>query len=95
VRRLTFAVTASRRTVTRRPGGAAIDRRGAELGVWHRACSRASRSGSHHEEETMKPTMLVLALMAVLVGLGACAKYPVVRNAGAPSPTASAPAPTR
>jgi hypothetical protein len=43
----------------------------------------------------MKSTMLVLALMAVLVGLGACAKYPVVVGASGPAPTASAPAPTR
>ena len=44
----------------------------------------------------MKSTMLVLALMAVLVGLGACAKYPVVvTSSGAPAPTAAAPAPTR
>jgi len=44
----------------------------------------------------MKSTRLVLAVMAVLVGLGACAKYPVVVNAsGAPAPTAAAPAPTR
>ena len=42
----------------------------------------------------MKPTMLVLALLA-LVGLTACAKYPVVLGASAPAPTAAAPAPTR
>jgi hypothetical protein len=39
--------------------------------------------------------MLVLALIAVIVGCAACAKYPMVINASAPSPTASAPAPTR
>jgi len=45
----------------------------------------------------MKTTMLALSLIAVLVGMSACAKYPVVVGAGAsaPSPTASAPAPTR
>jgi len=41
----------------------------------------------------MKSAMLVLAMMAVLVGLGACAKYPVVVDASQPS--AAAPAPTR
>ncbi|HEV8615222.1 MAG TPA: hypothetical protein VGU22_06985 [Methylomirabilota bacterium] len=43
----------------------------------------------------MKSTMLAVALMVVLVGLAACAKYPVVVNASAPAPTAAAPAPTR
>ena len=43
----------------------------------------------------MKSAMLVFALMAVLVGFGACAKYPVVTNASSPAPTAAAPAPTR
>jgi hypothetical protein len=44
----------------------------------------------------MKPTMLALALIAVLVGSAACAKYPMVVNNGAsPAPTAAAPAPTR
>jgi hypothetical protein len=43
----------------------------------------------------MKPTMLVLALTALL-GLTACAKYPVVIGAAAtaPAPTAAAPTPT-
>ncbi|HEV8584564.1 MAG TPA: hypothetical protein VGT02_06300 [Methylomirabilota bacterium] len=46
----------------------------------------------------MKPTILVLALVAALVGLTACAKYPVVvggSGMSAPPPTAAAPAPTR
>jgi hypothetical protein len=43
----------------------------------------------------MKPTILVLALLTALVGLTACAKYPVVLGASAPAPTAAAPAPTR
>ncbi|HEY2996791.1 MAG TPA: hypothetical protein VGM22_28575 [Methylomirabilota bacterium] len=43
----------------------------------------------------MKSAMLVFALMAVLVGFGACAKYPVVVNSSGPAPTAAAPAPTR
>jgi hypothetical protein len=43
----------------------------------------------------MKATMFVLALIAVLVGFAACAKYPMVVNTSAPSPTAAAPAPTR
>ena len=44
----------------------------------------------------MKSTMLVLATLAMLVGLGACAKYPVVvGSTGAPAPTAAAPAPSR
>jgi hypothetical protein len=38
----------------------------------------------------MKSTLLALSLMAVLLGLTACAKYPVVVNSG----TAAAPAPT-
>jgi hypothetical protein len=41
----------------------------------------------------MKPTMLVLVVLTALVGLTACAKYPVV--VGTPAPTAAAPAPTR
>jgi hypothetical protein len=43
----------------------------------------------------MKSTLFTLTLIAVLVGFAACAKYPMVLNASAPSPTASAPAPTR
>ncbi|HEU5196414.1 MAG TPA: hypothetical protein VFW70_16865 [Methylomirabilota bacterium] len=40
----------------------------------------------------MKTTMLALSLIAVLVGISACAKYPVVVGAGqsAPAPTGSA-----
>jgi hypothetical protein len=44
----------------------------------------------------MKSTMLVLALMVAVVGLTACAKYPVVvGGAPAPTSTAAAPAPTK
>ena len=43
----------------------------------------------------MKSTLFTLTLIAVLVGFAACAKYPMVLNASAPSPTAAAPAPTR
>ena len=44
----------------------------------------------------MKATMLALTLAAALLGLTACAKYPVVSNASMTSPTAAAaPAPTR
>ena len=41
----------------------------------------------------MKSTLLALSLMAVLLGLTACAKYPVVVGSGsaAPAPTAAAP----
>jgi len=42
-----------------------------------------------------KLTMLVLALVAVLVGFTACAKYPVVLNASAPAPTAATQVPAR
>jgi len=43
----------------------------------------------------LKSTTLVLALIAALVGLAACAKYPVVVKSGAPAPSAAAPAPAR
>jgi hypothetical protein len=43
----------------------------------------------------LKPTMLVLTLIALLGGFTACAKYPVVVNASAPTPTAATPAPAR
>ena len=40
----------------------------------------------------MKTTMFALSLIAVLVGISACAKYPVVVGAGAsaPAPVGSA-----
>ena len=41
----------------------------------------------------LKSTTLVLALIASLVGLAACAKYPVVVTSTAPAPTAATPAP--
>jgi hypothetical protein len=47
----------------------------------------------------MKPTMLVLALLAAVLGLTACAKYPVVLGTAAPAPSSAypsaAPVPTR
>ena len=44
----------------------------------------------------LKSTTPVLALVAVLVGLSACAKYPVVVNAAATAPSAATtPAPAR
>jgi len=43
----------------------------------------------------MKSTMLVLALVALVIGFTACAKYPVLVNTAGPAPTAAAPAPTR
>jgi len=42
-----------------------------------------------------KLTMLVLTLLALLVGFTACAKYPVMVNASAPSPTAATQTPAR
>lgn len=41
----------------------------------------------------LKSAILVLVAMGFVIGLTACAKYPVVTGASAPS--ASAPAPTR
>jgi hypothetical protein len=43
----------------------------------------------------MKSTLLAFALLATMIGLTACAKYPVLVNASAPAPSAAAPAPTR
>jgi hypothetical protein len=42
-----------------------------------------------------RSTMMALALIALLVGLSACAKYPVVVNASTPPPTASTQTPAR
>jgi hypothetical protein len=42
-----------------------------------------------------KTAIRVLTLVAVLVGLTACAKYPVLVNASAPAPSAATQAPTR
>jgi len=41
----------------------------------------------------LKSTTLVLALIASLVGLAVCAKYPVVVKSTAPAPNAATPAP--
>jgi hypothetical protein len=43
----------------------------------------------------LKSTTLALALITLLVGLTACAKYPVVTKTPGQSPSAAAPAPTR
>jgi hypothetical protein len=43
----------------------------------------------------LKTTIRVLTLIALLAGLTACAKYPVVVNASAPAPTAATSAPAR
>ena len=43
----------------------------------------------------LKTTMRVLTLIALLAGFTACAKYPVVVNASAPTPSAATSAPTR
>ena len=42
----------------------------------------------------LKSTMLVLALIALVTGVSACAKYPVLANSPEQSPSAM-PAPTR
>ncbi len=41
---------------------------------------------------TLKSTMLVLALIALLAGVAACAKYPVVVNAPGQTAPAASPA---
>jgi hypothetical protein len=41
----------------------------------------------------LKSVVLVFVLMGFVVGLAACAKYPVVTDSGAPAPSAQAPAP--
>jgi len=43
----------------------------------------------------MKKTMLALALLASVVGLSACAKYPSVVQSGQPTPSAAAAHPAR
>jgi hypothetical protein len=43
----------------------------------------------------LKSTMRVLMVIALLVGFTACAKYPTVVNASAPTPTAATQPPTR
>jgi len=43
----------------------------------------------------LKSTTLALALITLLVGLTACAKYPVVATTPGQSPSAAAPAPAR
>jgi len=43
----------------------------------------------------LKSTTLALALITLLVGLTACAKYPVVAKTPWQSPSAAAPAPAR
>jgi hypothetical protein len=43
----------------------------------------------------LKSTMLALALIASVVGLAACAKYPSVVKSGEPTPAAAAVTPAR
>jgi hypothetical protein len=43
----------------------------------------------------MKKTLLALALIASVVGLSACAKYPSVVQSGHPAPSAAAAQPAR
>ena len=43
----------------------------------------------------LKSTAFALALITLLVGLAACAKYPVVAKTPGHSPSAAAPAPAR
>ena len=43
----------------------------------------------------MKKTMLALALIASVLGLSACAKYPSIVQSGQPTPTAAATTPAR
>ena len=42
-----------------------------------------------------KPTLCALMVVALLVGVTGCAKYPVVVNASASAPTASTQAPAQ
>lgn len=42
-----------------------------------------------------KATMFVLTLIALLVGVTGCAKYPVVATVSAPAPTAATHAPAQ
>lgn len=42
-----------------------------------------------------RSTMLALTLIALLAGLTACAKYPVMVDGSVPSPTAATQPPTR
>ena len=43
----------------------------------------------------MKKTMLAIALIASVLGLSACAKYPSVVHSGQPTPSAAAVTPAR
>jgi hypothetical protein len=43
----------------------------------------------------LKSTIRALTVIAVLVGFTACAKYPVIVNASAPTPTAATQTPAR
>jgi hypothetical protein len=43
----------------------------------------------------MKKTMLALALIASVLGLSACAKYPSVVQSGQPTPASAAAQPAR
>ena len=43
----------------------------------------------------LKAAMRASMLLALLIGFGACAKYPVVSHGGAPAPTAATQVPSR
>jgi hypothetical protein len=43
----------------------------------------------------LKATMRASMLLALLIGFGACAKYPVVAHTGGPAPTAATQVPGR
>ena len=70
-----------------------MSRFAADLGLAPPVHPQASQRNHPEEGTPMKSTLLALSLMAVLLGLTACAKYPVVVGSGmaAPSPTAAAP----
>jgi hypothetical protein len=54
-----------------------------------------SHAAIDEEDGKMSRLMTMLVLTALLCGFTACAKYPVLVNASAPSPTAATQAPTR
>lgn len=61
--------------------------------------SRAVTGFINGEDTTMsvglKTAMRASMLLALLIGFGACAKYPVVTYSGAPAPTAATQVPSR
>jgi uncharacterized lipoprotein YajG len=53
------------------------------------------RPKTRAKEDIMKKTMLALVLLASVVGLSACAKYPSVVQSGQPTPAAASATPAR